>query len=274
MKYTAFRPTLMNVVRGIVLLRHYSIRHGLGTILKNFWREYYLVEFERITVMYNVTLPVDGKIPFRSRAFGPYINFVFPIAALVGYVYKSGGKQALPDLEKFLLAIADFYIDAGKVFRSSQTTFKRTGSEWQVTLLRLLDKEKNSAPSLHVIIASFVYFHGVELVRVYAPETVERSTSALLRYACRVIDSTLLIKQHCVQDLALAFAVVTFRYASFRPTEQILINGLFTHSRVRISAAVVDEVRQNIRRLYTAITKKGEGIDDIISYLSSLPVNG
>lgn len=273
MKYALFRPAPAYMLRGLLLLRYRSIRHGLGTILKNFWHEYYLVEFEKPKLMYNVTLPVDGKIPFKPRAFGAYINFVFPIAALVGYVYGCGGAQALPDLEKFLLDIAAFYTDAGKVFRSSQTTFKRSGQGWQISLLRLVDKEKNSAPSLHVAIVSFVYFRGVELAKTYAPQTAEKSTIALLRYASKVIDSTLLIKQHCVQDVALAFAVVTFRHPTFRLTEEILIRNLFTHSRVRVPALVADEAKQDMRRLYAAMTKKGEGVDDIISYLSSLPAN-
>lgn len=273
MKHVPFKPTLVNVLRGLVLLRYAAIRHGLGTILKNFWREYYLVEFEQAKVMYNVTLPVDGKIPFKSRAFGAYINFILPIAAFVGFIYKNGGPQTLPDLERFLLDISNFYVDAGKVFRSSQTTFKRTGDEWQVALLRLLDKEKNSAPSLHVAIVSFVYFRGAELVETYASASAEKSKLVLLRYACRVIDSTLLIKQHCIQDVALAFALVTFRHPAFRPTEQKLIDDLFVHSQVRVSTPVIDEAKQDVRRLYAAITKKGEGIQDIISYLSHLPTS-
>ena len=271
MKHTGFRSTLIYGLRGIMLLRYAGIRHGLGTILRNFWQEYYLVEFEQAKVMYNVTLPVDGKIPFKSRAFGAYANFIFPIAAFVGFIYQHGGKSSLPDLEKFLLDIADFYTDAGKVFRHSQTTFKRTGQEWQVALLRLLDKEKNSAPSLHVAIVSYVYFRGSELLERYASPTADKSKAVLLRYACKVIDSTLLIKQHCVRDVALAFAVVTFRHPTFRSVQQLFINDLFVHSTVRVSASVRDEARQDISRLYIAITKKGEGIEDIISYLSGLP---
>lgn len=272
MKQAAFKPTVMHAFRGLMLLRYAVIRHGLGAILKSFWQEYYLVEFEQVKVMYNVTLPVDGKIPFKPRAFGAYVNFIFPIAAFVGFIYKSGGTQTLPDLGRFLLDIAAFYADAGKVFRSSQTTFKRTGQGWQVALLRLLDKEKNSAPSLHVTIVSYVYFRGAELVNIYAPTVAEKSAAALLKYACRVIDSTLLIKQHCVQDVALAFAVITFRHPTFRPLEQELLRNLFVHSRVRVPDDIADEARQDVHRLYVAMTKKGEGVADVIAYIQSLSV--
>src|SRR4029078_9978174 len=104
--------------------------------------------------LHDVTLPVDGKIPFRSRSLRAYAQFYFPLIAFCGFLYHTQGASSLADIEEFLLQLAQLYVDAGAVFQRTQTSFKRSGAGFYVSLLRQLHKEKNSAPSVHVVVAA------------------------------------------------------------------------------------------------------------------------
>lgn len=264
--------TANNFIRGLALLRYSVIRTGAWTILRGFWKSYYLVSLRRTRKLHDVTLPIDHKIPFYPKALRAYVTFYVPLIAFAGILYRQEGKNGVAHIKQLLLELAQLYRDAGVVFTHAQTSFKRTGGGFYVGLLRRLDKEKNSAPSVHVVVAALTYCRCAELVRNFQFAHADLLDRELKRVATRIIDSTLLIKQHCVQDVALGLALVAFRYPTYIPSMHVLIDEILEHSSVRLSPPIAEEVRTEIQRLFAERVRATGGMMDMEQYLAALPL--
>lgn len=266
--------TARNFLRGLSLLRRAAVRAGAQAIVRGFWKSYYLVSRRRARELHDVTLPIDHAIPFYPRALRAYGTFYVPLVAFAGMLYREREKDSLAYIVQLLLDLAQLYRDAGVVFTHAQTSFKRTGRGFYVGLLRLLDKEKNSAPSVHVVVAALTYCRCMELVRDFQLAHADRLEGELQRAAVRIIDSTLLIKQHCVQDVALGLALVAFRYPVYIPAMRELVGKILVHPSARLSPQVGEEVRVKIRRLFSERVHATDGITDMEAYLAALPLRG
>lgn len=266
--------TARNFLRGLALLRYAPIRAGARAILRGFWKSYYLVSLRRTRALHDVTLPIDHAILFRPKALRAYGTFYVPLVAFAGMLYRERGRDSLARSAQLLLDLAQLYRDAGVVFAHAQTSFKRTGSGFYVGLLRRLDKEKNSAPSVHVVVAALTYCRCVELVRDFQLAHAHRLEGELERAAVRIIDSTLLIKQHCVQDVALGLALVAFRYPGYIPTLQGLVGQTLAHSSLRLSPHIVEAVQVEIQRLFSERVHAAGGITEMEAYVAALPLRG
>ena len=264
--------TANNFIRGLALLRYSAIRAGARAILHGFWKSYYLVSLRPTRELHDVTLPIDHRIPFNHHALRAYATFYVPLVACAGMLYRQKGRGAVLHIQQLLLDLAQLYRDAGLVFTHAQTSFKRTGGGFYIGLLRRLDKEKNSAPSVHVVVAALTYCRCVELVRDFQLAYPDRMDWELKRAAARIIDSTLLIKQHCVQDVALGLALVAFRHPTYIPSMHVLIDEVLEYSSVRLSPPIVEEVRTQIQRLFAERIRATGGVMDMEQYLAALPL--
>lgn len=264
--------TVKNFTRGLTLLRYSAIRTGARAILGGFWKSYYLVSLRQVRELHDVTLPIDHQVPFDHRALRAYITFYYPLVAFADFLYLRVGHTSIVQVGHLLLDLAQLYRDAGLVFARAQTSFRRTGKGFFVGLLRRIDNEKNSAPSVHVVVAALTYCRCAELVREVKLAHSDRLDGELIRAAARIIDSTLLIKQHCVQDVALGLALVAFRYPAYIPAMQLLIDEVLKHSATRFSPQVAEEVRREIQRLFAERVYAVGGVGDMEEYLAALPL--
>ncbi len=272
MKQNLFKISVRNCVRGLLLMRYPQIRSVVREIVQNFWNGYYTQEFAPVAVLYDVTLPIDARIPFRPRMVWVYMGFLFPLLAVCGHAFAKRGPHALPYIEKLLRGFGSLYADAGYVYGKAQTTFVRTGGDRVVSVLRLLDKERNSAPSLHVAVALYTYSAGLTLFQALELTDVVHARGVLERVAVRIIESTLLIKQHCVQDVAAAWVLVDMQKVSVSEDMARIVQSLFVRKRYGVSVDDVSQVHTEILRVHGLVhASPVQTLESIVSYILTLP---
>ena len=272
MKQNLFKISVRNCLRGLLLVRYPQVRTAAREIVGNFWNGYYRQEFTPVAVLYDVTLPIDARIPFRPRMVWVYMGFLFPLLAVCGHAFAKRGPHALPHIEKLLQGFGSLYADAGYVYGKAQTTFVRTGGDRVVSVLRLIDKERNSAPSLHVAVVLYTYSAGLALFQALELTDVAHARGVLERVAVRIIESTLLIKQHCVQDVGTAWALVELQQVSAPEDMAHIVQSLFLQKRHGVPVGDVPKVHAEILRVHRLVhASPARSLESIVSYILTLP---
>jgi membrane-associated phospholipid phosphatase len=267
-----YRGSVRNTVRGFLLLLWPSIFFAFVRLALSFLVNYLYVELTTsLRKLYVINAPVDERIPFDPGAILPYFGFMVSFIGLLGYLHKSMGNAIIPELKKFIWDIGSLYEDAAQIYRTAPTVFHRKGTSVATIILRLFDSERNSAPSMHVAFAGLIFLRGSEISQLHRLEARHMTRENLLKLATRVIDSTLLIKQHSIRDVATG--LVLLRRRGYRDKDQIrsLINGIFEYSNTAASPEVKRELKAEIESLYDRLAQNEDTLGSIISYIQTLP---
>jgi membrane-associated phospholipid phosphatase len=147
---------------------------------------------------YNITLPIDNKLPFLPIFIIPYIIWYLFIP-LSFFIFCLKDKKTY---FKTMLIYVSGCIIASIVFLTFQTTVPRTQVEGSGVLINIIkmiyanDNPVNCLPSLHV-------FTSYLIIRVITKSKLASLKVNLTTYiiASLIILSTLFTKQHAVLDV-------------------------------------------------------------------------
>jgi hypothetical protein len=256
-----FEITTVSVGRGFFVAMKPQVRKAVFVFLKSVWNGYYKIQFYNEKHPYQVGLPIDAQIPFTPNVLKDYYSFIPAWIALFSFLNTEFGEVVTSDIQKFIFDLSKLYTESGKVYREAQTSYKRTGSAgFKIGLLRFIDKEKNFAPSLHVEVAAFTYIRGVTLLEKYGGKSSYLETKQYLLERCiKIIESTLLIKQHCVRDIALGLFMVSGMEAKFTLTEaEKVVEELFEKRYYGMNEEFIKKIRLEIRNVYAQVLSDWE----------------
>ena len=197
--------------------------------------------------------PLDKKIPFKPHHVSIYLSFTSLWIKSIAFVYREFGKQALPDIIRFVNTLTSLYLESAKVYLQIQSTTNRPRyiGGFYFKVIHLFDPHLHCIPSLHVEIVGLNYTFISSLIDKYAqsPAEYQREKDYLWRKAVLITNSILLIKQHSVSCVAAGLFTLTANNFPFdeENAEQI-INALFTGTGNTLPAG--EEIRSYIRKLY------------------------
>jgi len=238
-----------------------GVRRGAaGFFVKGYLSEYRKAARSKHSLEINVELPVDSKIPFEPTALPTYVSHVGMVISGANFIKKEFGKEVETDLGKYATDIAALFPEAAQVYRSAQTSFRRTGQGgFGMKMLRLVDSEKNACPSLHAEIVALAYSRICDILDAHAknPASYEPIKNLYFQRAVKILESVLLVKQHVVMDIAVGLAVVSGRDSSFSPTRaQKMVDAMFEKDRHGMDQTVINEVRVTILSIYNEVAAR------------------
>jgi hypothetical protein len=197
--------------------------------------------------------PLDKKIPFQPHHVSIYLSFTNLWIKSIAFVYHEFGKQALPDIIKFVDNLTSLYRESAKVYLQIQSTTNRPRyiGGFYFKMIHLFDPHLHCIPSLHVEIVGLNYTFISNLIDKYAenPAEYQREKDYLWRKAVLITNSILLIKQHSVSCIAAGLFTLTANEFPFDQKDAAqIINALFTGSGNTLPAG--EEIRSYIQKLY------------------------
>jgi hypothetical protein len=263
-------------------LRCAAARRSLTLVIKSYWRYYYKNNHAKYPRETNVELPIDSQIPFEPKALGAYISYVGLCAAAVNFLRVEFGSDVSADIKNFFISMVSFYPEAAEVFKTAQTGFERTGQGgFGIKLLRMIDTEKNASPSLHVIVAAYIYF-GLEKIfdaRGGLQKVYEPLKKVYFDKTVKIVESVLLVKQHVVMDVALGLVLLSGGDSSAVPAKiHEFVEAIFKNNNYGINQEVIFAARGEIIFIYDKVMadiarNNSSAANEIIKYLRSLEVS-
>lgn len=242
-------------VDGVKLFSKAPMIKATGKYLKNIVFDYYAKQYHDSGSEVNVGTPTDEKIPFKDNYLPTYLSFISYWLANTLYIEREFGEVARDDLVKFVTDMAGFYAESGVVFEHAQTKLHRGGNDGvAIQLLRLVDKNKNMLPSLHVEVVAHTYSRVTDILAKHAPgqeEEYKFVKDRLLERGAHILESCLFTKQHGFRDIAAGLAAISARDPNFNEERvRTLINGMFKDNKENLSQEVINEVRYETKKLY------------------------
>lgn len=236
-------------------LRIKTIRQAFFKFWRVPWDNYFKVQHTTGIPAISVKLPEDELVLFTPQAITAYVSHISFGSAYIRWARSQFGNPASEDIANFFNTLTPYYLKASAIFRQVPTTCGRKGRGGiAVALTRLVDKDLNAAPSLHVVIVLHIYLWLDKTIRRHAVpgDDFETVRKAFFDHAVSIIDSTLLTKQHCLLDIALALVLVRMEDPDF--TEELVnkvIDSMFQHNIYRMPQKSINAVREKIRQIYS-----------------------
>jgi hypothetical protein len=257
-----------------------EVRKGAVGVLKGYFFDYRSAGRAKYEREINVARPIDEKIPFVPKELPVYISFVGLWISGVNFLKKEFGQKASADIAKFITGIADYYFEAGQIFKKAQTSFERTGEGGlKFKLLRAIDSNKNAAPSLHAEVAAHTYSRISDIIDAQAsdPSLYEPIKNVYFQQAVKILESLLLVKQHVVLDIGAGLAVLSAHDEFFTDERAYKIVGaMFRENSHGMDKATVSEIHKHILTTYNEVTatirqhNQSSVADAVIKYLKNL----
>lgn len=215
-----------------------------------------LQERERI----DITTELDERIPFDDSKLADYLSvFSFALWALL-FLRREFGNKAVADGAKFLNDLAGFYADGGMVFRRGASIFRRGGKPGPaITLLREIDTVQNVFPSLHIEIAVHTRAYTEDIIDAYAhgDADYEALKERMFVRVVRIIESTLLLKQHGWRDIAAGLVAISARDPKFTPERaNAITDGLFQKVPEGMASEDAQILRDKVKGLYAQLMER------------------
>lgn len=277
---------LKDILKALPLFRYPEVRRGGLACLKAYLFDYGKTNRKAGSHEINVTLPIDARIPFEQRALTDYLSFVGLWVEGIKFLNKEFGRSAVKEAGESVGALAGFYPETAKVFSAAQTTVDRSASDnagIKFKLLHLVDKNRNAAPSMHVVLAAYAYLRLTDIIDEYAHGESKYNfmKEVLFQKSVRILESVLLVKQHAVMDIPLGLAVLTSSDKSFSPERaHRMADAMFSQNAYGMSGETVQEIQQTIKTIYdevmaSIVSKPNVPVPEIlIEYLKQLIPSG
>lgn len=253
----SFLWQLKELARALPQLKNSGVRKGALGVLKGYFSDYRSANSGKYEKEINVLRPIDGKIPFEPKALSAYISFVGLWISGINFLKKEFGKKVAVDIGKFIIDLAAFYPEAARIFKQAQTSFERTGDGGlKFKILRFIDNNKNAAPSVHAEVAARTYSRLSDIIDAHAPDPslYESIKNVYFQKAVKVLESLLLIKQHVVMDIGVAFAILSSHDVSFNGERaRKITESMFKQDSHGMDEATVKEIHESILSTYNEV---------------------
>ncbi len=267
-------------LKGLWLLKEKPLRYGTKKFILAFWKYYLRIQYSNLGKPIVVSLPIDKKIPSIPSAIKTYNSYLPVFGGCAYWASREFGKRSLQDIGKFFEGLNEYYKDAAIIFKNAPTTCGRSGYGGILTgIIRLFDRDLNAAPSLHVVLVASWYMNFTEMINTYANSSTSYDgiKQKIFNQTVKIIESTLLTKQHCVMDIALAFTFLSCRDRNFtQERAKKFTYALFSQFDYRMGKQTVAEIQSAILDIYSQTLALCEasgdkkGLNIIIPFLQGL----
>jgi len=248
-------------------------------LIRHIFKDYIFKQHQRKPA-FCIDVKLDEEILPQSKALGAYFDLFPFLFGSAGFVKKNIGEAVVGDFNHFLRELADFYSDTGFIFDNAPTMFRnRISGQWPLKILHFFDRPRNFFPSLHVILASYVFFETSRLLDKYPAGFLSsfEIKEGLFKRSVRIIESCLLTKQHGIRDIAGGLALVSIREPEFEQTAGMIIRAMFTGGPFMLLEPVSGLLRQEMEKIYTEIMDQitiGRSVacshpESIVNYIQS-----
>lgn len=247
-------------------------------------RQFFLPQFQtaifRTRPVVYVDHPVDRAIPFQPETVSLYMSFIPLWMNAVFWLNRRYGRTAGAWLAAFLEGIAMLYDEAGSIYLRCHSTTVRPKRlpNLSCAMIQVLDPHLNCIPSLHVTIVFGAWMLAREVVDAQG-ETGETRAEAwlasLYNHAQRIVETTMLMKQHSVNCVGASLWYLHARYPrSFSEDHcAAMIDGLFTIEGRNVT--VKEEARARIHEVFSLLKKDaasyGDWRDPILGFIEGYP---
>ena len=265
-------------VLGSPYLRTAALR-CIASIIKHFFIAQHRAAFlpGRIPVS-RADHPLDSTIPFLPGKVGIYLDFVAFWIRSLGFMLRTGGRQALEPALNFIETMGQLYARAGEVYGRRLSTTKRPFYIAHPRFLPIhgLDPHLMCVPSLHVmvVIRTYTFFGGV--LEKFAGTDAAAPAEELYRGAIAITEAVLYIKQHSVNCIPAAmYAMTRFDPALFPPAEAERFAADLFRQGQNPAGGDAENIRRHIITLYRRFLAEGESAafwaKPLLDFLKELP---
>lgn len=170
----------------------FNLWQNLFDLVRNYKSEYLDKRTKVLGKTFFLEKNKEVKIPWKKTAILDYISMIGPILYLTHITIREGG---LTQTRQTLSELKEIFVLCGTVFTQAQTsTNAKPGGGYFGWFLKYIDPPFNQAPSLHVTLVSYIYMKL---------ETHSKAKhGAIKKQIAKIIDSTLLLDQHTLFDVA------------------------------------------------------------------------
>ena len=250
-----------------MILSHRRLLQRGIEILRASLSEFFLPQFQSllkpgIRPIAIMDHPLDSQLPFSGDRVRGYLGYIpFWLKTLL-YLYVRFGPPALGEIEQMMRDLRRLYIASGDVYRRCQsTTSSRPAAPANpyFLLLLLFDPHLHCIPSLHVLTVCYNYFAtrraverlgGSSCVGKAAAAEAGAAEAQTYRFALRIAETTLLVKQHSVYDIGPTLYLLTRLFPGYDAAEvRRFVADLFTGYPYSVPQTN-DRLRDSILRHY------------------------
>ncbi|MEO7423859.1 MAG: hypothetical protein ABI036_01655 [Fibrobacteria bacterium] len=212
-----------------LLLTHPGFRRAFLRLLKTIFSTYLRPQYfqGRAHAKVPLEMDLDACVPFDLTWLACYVGFVRLWQGSLGWLHRTFGDRALPEMEAFLAGMESLFLAAREVFAVTDSTVSSRPGPWppgcrpSLDWLMIQQADRNSFcfPSLHVMIARYTAIRiGAAIDLLQAQDgagPVERKASGeageddsfraekgfLEERAARITESIVYVKQHSLSDI-------------------------------------------------------------------------
>jgi hypothetical protein len=270
-------------LKSLRLLGYKPFRKSAKAAAGGFFKYYLFPQYRNSIRPVLVALPIDSKIPTVSGAAKDYNSHISLFGACSLWAKLNLGPAALNDISQIFNEFLFYFQKGAEVFKAVPTTCGRSGNPGiAMRVIRLVDKDLNAAPSLHIAVAASWYLGFIALLdqNSQGGQIYDNIKEQLFWQTVKIFESTLLTKQHCVIDIALGLALVSkHNPALTEKTAGEIIEAMFAADNYGMNPAVVNEIRETILKNYNKILDTSvanndkDGTVTMVDYLKTLANN-
>ena len=181
----------------------------------------------------NIEHPLDASIPIRYEAAAVYLTFVKLWIDALSYFRRRLGRAFDDSVIEFLAGLGRCYSDAGSVYGRYLSTTKRPdrAPSLRLAFVYAVDPHLFCVPSLHVLVVCYTYFRLRELLAATGEgERFDRELTALRARAVEITESILYVRQHSVNCIPTALAMLSVIVPGYDADEaKAFMAELFEH---------------------------------------------
>jgi len=183
----------------------------------------------------NIEHPLDARIPVRYEESALYLTFVELWISALSYLGKRIGKDFDDDAAVFIEGLARCYADAASVYGRGLTTTRRPerAPSLRLAFVYAVDPHLFCVPSLHVLVVCYTYGRLAELLAKRGEaERYARELSELRARAVAITESILYVRQHSVNCIPTALAMLSVILPSYGEVEAKSLMAELWHGEV------------------------------------------
>ena len=224
-------------------------------------KDYFAEEYSSVAA-YDVSLPIDEKIPFSASAETTYLSFESYPLAIFDFIHYEFHGLADAEIFQALDEAVVLYENTAKIYESFQTYFslrKQTGRS--LAFLHLIDKNKNCFPSLHAQIVGKAYLLLKTTIATYgkSDEVYADLLRQMFEHAVHILEACFVSKQHSVRDIAAGFALLTYLDKGFTSNlAKKFIETIFTQDGYGFSGATEKSIREVMGAVYEKFLQEAQ----------------
>lgn len=263
------------VLSALSLLRHKETRKSSLQLLKYITTDFFLLQFQRKlhlrkNPIIHVDHPLDATIPFSPDHVKIYLSFSQLWLKSLRFLYAEFGKNALPEINDFLIGLTQLYRNSARIYRKRMSTTNRPRNVGGLyfKVIHTFDPHLLCVPSLHIEVVFFTYIVSAKILDLLSreEENYMAERGFLWNQAVLISDSIMFIKQHSINCIAAGLFMLskTGSVPLHPDIARTVIAELFTGEGNCIESA--DEIKEYIRHLYEQFLREGEekAFDDVI----------